>query len=119
MCTHQLEEVSRQSETIGNSNAAVLAVSVDDAIVHSQTSLKIENKFPLLLDPDAKAIRSFGVYHPEEKMARPSLFLIGPDGKVLYHYVGKQMHDRPETSTVVEMVKHYSGALPKSPVRGK
>lgn len=109
VCTHQLVELSKAYAQISDWNTAVLALSVDDAIIHAGTSEKIQKRFPLLLDPDAKAIKAFGVFNETEKKAWPSIYLVGPDRKVLYHYVGKDMMDRPKTETVLEAIQHHSG----------
>jgi peroxiredoxin len=113
ICVHQLVEFSEQIEAIQKSNAAVLAVSLDDAIVQTRTSETIQNKFPILLDPQGKAIKAYGVYNPAENLSRPSLFLIGPDKKILYRYVGQAIQDRPPLAQVMTILSEYSGTLPR------
>ena len=113
ICVSQLIDFAQNFDRIGALNAAVLAISLDDAIIQSRTSEKIRNLFPLLLDPDAKTVHAFDVFNPEDKLARPSLFLIGPDRKILYSYVGKTLRDRPALEAVLDVLDHYSGSLPK------
>jgi peroxiredoxin len=112
ICVGQLQEIASVADKIESANAAILALSLDDAIIQSQTSEKINNRFEILLDPDAKTVNAFGVYNPDDKLSRPSVFLIGPGRKILYRYVGKAIHDRPSTATLLEMLRHYSGLLP-------
>lgn len=114
ICVAQLEEVANRLTEFENQNTAVLAISVDDAIVQSRTSERIQHKIPILLDPDGKTVKLFSVFNPEEKLSRPATFLIGPDQKVLYQYVGQAISDRPPINTLLEMVTHYSGGLPKA-----
>ena len=96
-------------------NAAVLAISLDEGIVQTRTSEKINKKFPILLDPDAKVVNQFKVYNPEDKLSRPASFVIGPDARVVYQKVGRSLTDRPSVDTILEVLKHYSGQLPKKP----
>ncbi len=112
VCVSQLVEFSQKLDEMEATNTAVVALSVDDAITQSRTAEKIENKFPILLDPDAEVTKRFDAFNPEEKLARPSLFLLDPKGKILYHYVGKDLHDRPAYPAVLDVLKHYSGSLP-------
>lgn len=112
ICVHQLEDFASNYDQIQAANAAVLALSLDESIVQTQTSEKLQNKFPLVLDPDAKVTRLFDVLNPQDKLARPSLFLLGPDRKVLFHYVGQAIQDRLPLAKVMEILQHYSGKLP-------
>lgn len=117
ICTQQLHEVASHFDEIEKWNATVLALSLDDAMIQSKTAEKIEKKFPILQDPDAKTVNAFGVFNPEDKLSRPSIFLVGPDRKILYHYVGQAISDRPPLATILQAVQHYSGMLPKSSVK--
>lgn len=112
VCIQQLQEFSQILDKIHGLNASVLAISMDDAIVHARTSEKIQGKIPLLLDPGGKTIQAFGVMNPSEKLAFPSLFLVGPDQKVLYKYVGRGLRDRPPLEEVTKVLRHYSGLVP-------
>lgn len=112
VCVTQLRDVAAHYDEILGMNTAVLALSLDDAIVQKRTSEMIESKFPILLDPEGKTVKAFGVFNPDEKLSRPSIYLVGHDQKVLYHYVGKSLADRPPLTEVLEVVRHYSGGLP-------
>lgn len=114
ICVAQLEEIATEVEKFQGANAAILSVSLDDAIVQSRTSERISDKYPILLDPDGKTAKKFGVYNPEEKLARPSVFLIDSNQKILYGYIGKGLQDRPTTPHLLQMVRHYSGMLPEA-----
>lgn len=111
ICVQQLDEIQSNIQEIRNNNAEVLAISLDDAITMSRTAERIKD-YPLLLDPDGKTVKAFGVFNPDEKLSRPSVYLIGPDKKVLYSYVGRGLSDRPTTATLMQAVKHYSGLMP-------
>jgi peroxiredoxin len=119
VCVSQLTEIAENYDQIKALNAVVLAVSLDDAIVQARTSEKIGNAYPILLDPDAKTINAFGTFNPEDKLSRPSQFLIGQDQKILFSYVGKSVSDRPSLQKLLDVLNHYSGLLPTRDVSVK
>jgi peroxiredoxin len=55
--------------------------------------------FPLLIDPERKVIRGYGVYQflgiDAFNIARPSQFLVDRDGRIRFLYVGSSQWDRP------------------------
>lgn len=114
ICVTQLREIAARIDAVKQSNATVLAVSLDDAIVQAKTSELIESKIPIMLDPDGKLIKSFGIYNPADKLSKPSLFLLDSNRKVLYKYVGKGLQDRPPTPEVMKVLEHYSGLAPRA-----
>ena len=117
ICLAQLVEIARSLDQLEQNNTAVLAVSLDDAIVQSQVSERIEKKYPILMDPDAKLVKAFGTFNPEEKLSFPATFLIGSDRKILFKYVGKAPRDRPPMQKLLEVSQHYSGLMPTNPGR--
>lgn len=112
VCLHQLEEIAQNYAQIEAANATVLSLSLDDAMVQKTVSEKINHKFPVMLDPDAKTVNLFGTFNPQDKLSRPSLFLVGPDQKIVYSYIGQSLGDRPPLPKLMEMLTHYSGLLP-------
>lgn len=112
VCVHQLVELAEMQKEILRWNTATLAMSVDDAILQAKTKEKIAGAFPLLIDPDGKTVHAFDVYNPSDRLARPAVFLIGPNLKILYHYVGQSIGDRPSRENLMHAVKYYSGLLP-------
>ncbi len=119
VCVGQLADVAQVRDEILKWNTAILAVSMDDAILQSQTKEKIGDSYPLVLDPEGHTIKAFGVFNPSDKLSRPAVFLIGPNRKVLYHYVGQSIGDRPSIETILHAVKHYSGLFPGAKRAGK
>jgi len=69
---------------LGNLNAAVVAVSVDDAQSHADFSKKYQLPFPLLSDPDGltaaayDSLLNLGLI----RFARRHTFIISPDGRI-------------------------------------
>ncbi len=55
--------------------------------------------FPLLIDETRSVIKAFDVFNPINvdafRIAHPSMFLVSPQGEVVYAYVGSHQADRP------------------------
>jgi methyl-accepting chemotaxis protein len=64
--------------------------------------------FPFLIDQEREVIKAFDVYNPINidafRIAHPSLFLISPEGKIIYAYVGKNQKDRPSQDETYQQV---------------
>jgi peroxiredoxin len=71
---------------------------------------KLGLDFPVLSDPDATAIRAFGVLHSAGGMggvdiARPATFLIGPDGTVQWRQLTENWRIRVRPEQVLEALE--------------
>lgn len=51
--------------------------------------------FSLLSDPEGVAMRRYGVWDDEGRIARPAIVVADGDGIVRYAYVGADFADRP------------------------
>jgi thioredoxin-dependent peroxiredoxin len=87
-CTIEACEFRDLRPKFAKESVAILGVSADP--VKSLANFKSRQKlnFPLLSDPDHKAIEAYGVWRMKKFMGRSfmgivrSTFLIGPDGKI-------------------------------------
>ena len=61
--------------------------------------------FPVLSDSSRAYIREYDVLHPQEGIARPSLFILDRNGIVRWRYVGQNAADRPPIATVLEQLQ--------------
>ena len=61
--------------------------------------------FPVLSDSSREYIREYDVLHPQEGIARPSLFILDREGVVRWRYVGMNAADRPPIATVLEQLQ--------------
>ncbi len=93
---------------------------VETAAIFGQKASAVEKfakndpfPFPLLIDEDRTVIKAFDVYHPigidAFRIARPSTFLIGPDGRIAFSYIGKSQFDRPGKSLLYKEVQQILG----------
>ena len=64
--------------------------------------------FPLLADPDRAAIRRYGVYvrlnFESWNIARPSVFLVDPMGRIRFISVGSHQRDWPDSGELFAIV---------------
>jgi peroxiredoxin len=76
---------------------AVLAVNVGEGARAARGfGEKMALRFPLLLDGDMKTTRAWGA------RMLPASYVIGPDGKVAYSYLGAIDWNAPEVRKAIE-----------------
>jgi Peroxiredoxin len=61
--------------------------------------------YPILSDTTRTAITTWGVLHPTEGIARPSMFLVNKEGKVIWKYIGMDASDRPAMATILKQLQ--------------
>ncbi|HJU88720.1 MAG TPA: peroxiredoxin family protein [Gemmatimonadaceae bacterium] len=88
-CTVQMETYRDQYATLFNNgkDVIVIAASVDpDTMLASWAR---DSNFPMLFvsDVDGVAGRSYGAFDAQRKLDRRALFVIGPDGRVVYRAI--------------------------------
>jgi peroxiredoxin len=64
--------------------------------------------FSLLADVEGEVIRRYGVWHEEEEIAQPAVFVIDEGGVIRYAYVGRSFADRPSDETVWQAIQEAS-----------
>ena|SRR5438105_10762569 len=75
----------------------VAAIVVDEPSKNLAMVDKLLLPFPILSDPEARVIHDYDVWNPEDGgVAKPALFLVRPDFKVGFQYVGTDFADRPD-----------------------
>lgn len=79
-------------------NAQILGVSLDDVESHKEFAEKHSLPFPLLADTNGTVAEAYGV---KTRMfgllvAKRQTFIIGPDGKLVKHYVDVKPETHPE-----------------------
>lgn len=89
-------------------DASVVGISVDDEVSHVEFSRKFELNFPLLADPDRRAIDAYGAYGEKELAGRKYMgtyrhsFLVGPDGRIarIWREVDPEVHAEEVRATL-------------------
>lgn len=83
----------------------LVAISADSA----EDSRGLEERigpfeFPLLSDPGVKVAQRYGVAMKGEDIAVPSMFIVMPDRRVAWKYVGENPKDRPAVEQMLEQL---------------
>jgi peroxiredoxin len=59
--------------------------------------------YPMLADSEHRVAEAYGVYNLlGDGLAAPAVFVIEPDGRVAWSYVGQRSGDRVAASTILE-----------------
>ena len=61
--------------------------------------------YPILSDSSRRYIRDYDVLHPDEGIARPSMFVVDHDGMVRWQHVGMNAAARPSVADVLEQLR--------------
>jgi len=84
--------------------AEVIAISADSPADGQKLATELNITFPILSDVYKNFIKQYGVLHPTEGIARPSMFIVDKQGKVSWKYVGSEANDRPPIDTVLQQI---------------
>jgi len=82
----------------------MIALSADSPADGQKVAGELNLTYPILSDVYKNYIRQYGVLHPTENIARPSMFVVNKDGKISWKYVGTEASDRPPIDTVLQQV---------------
>jgi len=83
----------------------MIAISADAPADGQKVASELKLTYPILSDVFKNYIRQYGVLHPQEGIARPSMFLVDKTGKIVWSYVGQEASDRPPIATVLQQVQ--------------
>lgn len=81
------------------------AISVDPPADSRALAQAKDVRFPLLSDPDARVIASYGVQMEGQALAVPATFVIRPDRTIAWQYVGDTVPDRPPLDVVRQEIE--------------
>jgi peroxiredoxin len=83
-------------------NAEVLGLAAQDVARAKSMEERTGASFPLLADPDHAAADAYGVFDLlGDGVATPSVFIVDPDGHIVWSYVGQNTADRPSADTIL------------------
>jgi len=109
-CTQQACRFRDDIGVLGELNAAVVGVSVDDTQSHAEFARKYSLPFPLLADADGKTAAAYGslLNLGVIRFARRHTFIIAPDGRIAARF------DKVDPARHVEEVAHTLQALQRT-----
>ncbi|MDA1118104.1 MAG: TlpA disulfide reductase family protein [Proteobacteria bacterium] len=83
-CRYEMPSIEKLRESLKGRPFAVLAVNLGEPEPRIRAFLhEVPLRFPVLLDSDAVAAKAW------KAKALPATFVVGPDGRVRYRYIGE------------------------------
>jgi peroxiredoxin Q/BCP len=112
-CTIEAEKFRDNISKLKKLGVAVLGASCDSEETHNKFACKYKLNFPLLADEDKEIVKKYGVWVEKSMYGKKYMgiqrdtFLIGPNGKVLKHYIKV----KPEThvSELIADIEYLQG----------
>ena len=105
-CRAQLVELNDSLPALHDLDAAIFAISTDDLSGAQTIADRIGISFPILYNPDADVVKSFGVYDLRgDSLATPSTFIIDKQGVIRWKYIGSGKSDRPSVGAVLDQLR--------------
>jgi len=93
VCSHQLPELQKLIPAFEQAGAVVYGVSVDSHHANAAFARSLGLTFPLLSDWKREVSAAYGVLLPEAGYSGRATFVIGKDGRLLWHEVSEDMGD--------------------------
>ena len=96
-------------DAIQELDTEVLAISTDRLSGAERAVDYLDLGFPILFDPEAKVVDSYGVYNLlDDNLATPSTFVIDKTGMVRWKYIGRNSYDRPSNQEIIARLKELA-----------
>lgn len=68
--------------------------------------------FPLLSDPGLVSVRAYGIAMEGREIAVPATFVVLPDRRIAWRYVGETQADRPAHEAALDVVRRWKAKGP-------
>jgi peroxiredoxin len=87
---------ARKYDQFQNRGAEITAICVDSPEQNRAMIDKLLLPFRILIDPEGElAIKRYGVWNEQGRIAIPAVVVVGRDRRVRYQYAGQDFADRP------------------------
>jgi peroxiredoxin len=101
---------ARKYQEFQKRGAEITAISVDTPDQNKAMIDKLRLPFHLLSDPDGdRAIRPYGVWNEQGRIAIPSIVAVAKDRTIRYVYKGQDFADRPGDAEVLNALNTEVG----------
>ena len=95
--------MAREYDAYTERGATIAGIVIDAPEQNAAMVEKLALPFPILSDPAGEgAIKPFGVWDAEGKMATPAIIVLAPDGHEVYRYAGVDFMDRPNDDEILK-----------------
>lgn len=119
VCTAEMRTFGRRLDELQALDARVFALSVDSPFVTARFREEEGIPFPVLSDFNREVSETYGVLYEEllglHDVAKRSVFVVGPDGKVVYRWVTEDPGVEPEYDAVEEALRRATSDGADSP----
>ena len=96
---------ARQYEKFQDRGAEITAISVDTPEQNKAMIDKLLLPFHILSDPDGeRAIKLYGVWNAQGRIAVPAIVAVGRDRTIRYLYTGQDFADRPADNELFDAI---------------
>lgn len=107
----ELGELDPVRKALEDRGGRLLALSVDPPPQNRKVRDQLGLKFSILSDPDAEAIKAYGLLHRGKgpdgtDIAIPAHVLIAPDGSILWRRLATRIQDRPAPAEVLAAIEN-------------
>lgn len=94
---------ARKYEELEKRGAEITAITVDTPEQNAAMIEKLLLPFHILSDPDGeRAIKPYGVWNEQGRIAVPSIVAVAKDRTIQYFYKGQDFADRPGDAELFE-----------------
>lgn len=101
-CNRYLHSVQERAGEFREAGLQIVAVSADRPDLERETVQRHGLSFPVLSDPDHKAIDAYDVvYNEREGHAEPAVFLVSPQGVIQYEAITSGPLGRPSADDLL------------------
>ena len=104
----QLGELEDHRSAFEDREAQILALAVQTQTEAAASVEASHAQYPILADSDHAVAELYGMYDSPAEVAggkaTPAVFIINPEGEILWKYIGNAISDRPSSQLILENV---------------
>jgi peroxiredoxin len=104
----QLGELEDNRSDFEDRDAQIIAIAVQTQTEAAASVEASKAQYPILADHDHAVAALYGVYDSPPEVeggnATPAVFIINPDGEIIWKYIGNDISDRPSSQLILENV---------------
>ncbi len=102
---NQLGQLDGDLDKFEEKGAQVIAIAVQDVAEAAQSVEKSGARFPVLADADHTVTEAYNIYDLfGDEIAAPAVFIINPDGQIVWQYIGETQPDRKSSTEILEQI---------------